>query len=111
MGTLFATTLPEETLDWALVKIEYLAFSNLNPSVLDAIDELFWGPEVMYPKSIANEPLDCRVFICTGSSDSVIEGTLSSVASFSRLPGAKNFQQLWTVRRLDGEFSKFRTAQ
>ena len=108
MGTLFATTLPEETLDWALVKIEYLSFLNLDVIALEAIDGLFWAPEVMYPKSIASEPLDSKVFICTGSSDSPIEGRLSAVSSFSRLSGTSSFQQLWTVKRLTGDFSKLR---
>jgi hypothetical protein len=57
--------------------------------------------------NIAPEPKDTRVLIGAGHDDAVIEGCLSALPSFQKLPGSSKFQELWTVSCADATFCEF----
>lgn len=102
---------PQDTLDWALVKIEGAdiiqstsqSFSNLMINKVCLANNL-----CIYPESLRGSR-GCRVLVCLGSHKTAVEGTLSEVPSFSKTPGYNVFQELWQVKRFDGIFGKFRS--
>ncbi len=70
------------------------------------VNKILSRGRVLYPERIAHPPADARVLVCTRSIDGTYEGTLSRVASFMKAPAREKFQEMWTVRSLNGSFCK-----
>jgi hypothetical protein len=104
-GSVFASTAPEDTLDWALVKID-------NPDIIPfasdlMINKVCLADRWVYPESLRGGG-GGRVLICLGALEAV-EGIVSEIASFSKAPGKRVFQELWQVKLSKGSFGKLRT--
>jgi hypothetical protein len=108
-GSIFKSAPPEDPLDWALVKIDNPGASqSVNQPFSDLlINKVHSGNRWIYPNSLRGGG-GGRVLICLGSLETAIEGTMSGVSSFSKMPGSKVFQELWQVNRSDGSFGKFK---
>ncbi|KAH7371817.1 hypothetical protein BKA64DRAFT_715305 [Cadophora sp. MPI-SDFR-AT-0126] len=103
-GTLFTFSDADESLDWALVKIEnpiLLRFPRTNEYMAN---NMKLGNKIIHPNSIASGSSDADVVVCTGSRG-VVEGRLSGVAAYKRAAGQKEFQQLSTVTLSVGTFN------
>ncbi|KFY45318.1 hypothetical protein V494_01008 [Pseudogymnoascus sp. VKM F-4513 (FW-928)] len=103
LGELFASTEAGDRLDWALVKIQSPPLKLQFTRLYDSYNKI-WGEKLRYPRSIRDATIDVRVLIFTGS-EGVVEGSLSTVTSFSLNSNSHKFQPLLTVRRLAGKFS------
>jgi hypothetical protein len=108
IGSLFHNSWLLGDLDFALVKVENLNILRPAHPVTKprhTINEIQWTGKSIYPMS-PEEVADSRVTICTGGNGGAVEGRLSRIPSFMKRPGSNTFQELWTVRLLNGNFSK-----
>ncbi|KFY12433.1 hypothetical protein V492_03884 [Pseudogymnoascus sp. VKM F-4246] len=103
VGELFASTEAGDRLDWALVKIQSPPLTLQFTRLYDSYNKI-WGEQLRYPRSIRDATFDVRVLVFTGS-EGVVEGSLSTVTSFSLNSNSHKFQPLLMVRRLAGKFS------
>lgn len=108
IGSYFAssTLCSQGSLDWALVYIEPLFYLTHQELLTNSV--LVKGRSYT-PRSLKSVAVDARVLICTGADGSALEGKLSGVASFTRAPASKRFQELWTVQMIEGNFGKSRS--
>ncbi|KAH7323903.1 hypothetical protein BKA65DRAFT_511668 [Rhexocercosporidium sp. MPI-PUGE-AT-0058] len=102
-GTRFASSDPDGSCDWALVKIEHPTLLEFPRTDEYMANNLNLGSKIIYPNSIATGSFDTDVLTCTGSGG-VVQGRLSGVAAFKRAAGQKGFQQLLTMRLSTGSF-------
>lgn len=104
-GSLFASSDPDGSYDWALIKIEHPTFLDFPRTDEYTANNLKLNSKIVFPNSIAMGSVDTDVLTCTGSGG-VVQGKISGVAAFKRAAGQKEFQQLLTMRLNMGSFRK-----
>lgn len=106
LGSVFMSTSPEESLDWALVELENSAPIQAANLVFPSlpINRVQWNGRLIFPKS-PRPGREGEVLICLGPNNTS-EGVMSGVSSFSKVRGSKDFLELWQVNRQDGNFGK-----
>ncbi|KAH6703323.1 hypothetical protein BKA61DRAFT_196024 [Leptodontidium sp. MPI-SDFR-AT-0119] len=102
-GSLFASSDPDGSYDWALIKIEHPTFLDFPRTDEYTANNLKLNSKIVFPNSIAMGSVDTDVLTCTGSGG-VVQGKISGVAAFKRAAGQKEFQQLLTMRLNMGSF-------
>ncbi|TVY81713.1 Cell wall integrity protein scw1 [Lachnellula suecica] len=111
LGSVFISA-PERGLNWALVAIEN---PDLTAEKISLNNRRFMVNSIyrrnhslhtsaIYPRRLASEPADVEVLICTGNKDDPLEGRLSAIPSFQKIPGKNAFQELWVVKCIGGSF-------
>lgn len=63
----------------------------------------------IYPVGIARKPIDTTVIFTNGGDLGIMEGKLSGISSYSKPPGSKTLQEVWTVTCTDGNFCRYFT--